>query len=64
VLNTGWENYTFFDVNINHPILSRKEIEQGLLKTYKAIYNQEYLNRKNQYYHQVFLRNLEGAKNE
>ena len=64
VLNTGWENYTFFDVNINHPIMSRKEIEQGLLRTYKAIYNQEYLNRKNQYYHQVFLRNLEGAKNE
>ena len=58
VLNTGWENYTFFDVNIEHPLMSRFEIEEGLLEAYEKIYNQEYLNRKNQYYRQVFIRNL------
>ena len=61
VLKTGWENYTFFDVNVDHPILSREEIEEGLLETYKTIYNQEYLDKKNQYYRQVFLRNLKEA---
>jgi len=64
LLNTGWENYTFFDVNINHPVLSTEEIEIGLLETYKAIYNEEYLNKKNQYYRRVFLKNLEGVNNE
>jgi radical SAM superfamily enzyme YgiQ (UPF0313 family) len=58
VLKTGWENYTFFDVNVDHPTMSREEIEEGLLETYKTIYNQEYLDKKNQYYRQVFLRNL------
>ena len=61
VLNTGWENYTFFDVNIVHPVMSRDEIEEGLLETYRTIYNQEYLDKKNQYYRQVFLRNLRNA---
>ncbi len=61
VLNTGWENYTFFDVNISHPIMSREDIEEGLLETYRTIYNQEYLDKKNKYYRQVFLRNLREA---
>lgn len=61
VLKTGWENYTFFDVNIKHPEMSHKEIEEGLLDSYQRIYNQEYLDKKNQYYRQVFLRNLKEA---
>lgn len=58
LLSSGWENYTFFDVNINHPSMSRREIEEGMIKAYRAIYNKEYLDRKNQYYRHVFLRNL------
>ncbi len=54
VLSTNWENYTFFDVNIDHPTMSREEIEDGLIRTYRSIYNKEYLDRKNQYYRQIF----------
>ncbi len=54
ILNTEWENYTFFDVNIKHPKLSKKEIEEELLNIYRSIYNKEYLEKKNRYYKKIF----------
>jgi radical SAM superfamily enzyme YgiQ (UPF0313 family) len=58
VLDTPWENYTFFDVNIAHPNLSRTELEEELYKLYSRIYSKEYLDRKNRYYKELFRRTL------
>jgi len=54
VLDTPWENYTFFDVNLSHPSLSTAELEEELLKVYETVYNPEYLSRKNAYYRQLY----------
>ena len=58
VLKTPWENYTFFDVNIAHPTLSKAELEEELFKLYARIYNKEYLDKKNQFYKEIFRRSL------
>jgi hypothetical protein len=57
-LNTPWENYTFFDVNIAHPTLSKAELEEELFKLYARIYNKEYLDKKNRFYKEIFRRSL------
>lgn len=58
VLDTPWENYTFFDVNIAHPTLSQAEMEEELCKLYIRIYSKEYLDQKNRYYKELFRRTL------
>ena len=63
ILSKGWENYTFFDVNIKHPALSTKEIEGELLTLYRNIYCRDYLESKNRYYKQIYLRkSTKGAR--
>ena len=56
VLNTPWENYTFFDVNISHPTLTKAQLEEELYKLYTRIYSKEYLGQKNRYYKELFRR--------
>ena len=58
VLDTPWENYTFFDVNIIHPTLSKGELEEELYSLYQRIYSKEYLDRKNRYYKGLFRKTL------
>lgn len=58
ILDTPWSNYTFFDVNIDHPNLSMEEIKDGMIWVYRRVYNKEYLDRKNAYYKQVFINRL------
>jgi radical SAM superfamily enzyme YgiQ (UPF0313 family) len=58
VLDTPWENYTFFDVNISHPTLSKAELEEELAGLYSRIYSKEYLGRKNRYYKELFQKTL------
>jgi radical SAM superfamily enzyme YgiQ (UPF0313 family) len=56
ILDTPWENYTFFDVNFSHATLSTEQLEAELLKLYETVYSEEYLARKNWYYRQVYLK--------
>jgi hypothetical protein len=58
VLDTSWENYTFFDVNIKHPSLSRAELEEELCNLYTRIYSKKYLGEKNRYYKELFRRTM------
>jgi radical SAM superfamily enzyme YgiQ (UPF0313 family) len=58
VLNTPWENYTFFDVNISHPTLTKAQLEEELYKLYNRIYSKEYLDQKNRYYKELFRKTL------
>jgi radical SAM superfamily enzyme YgiQ (UPF0313 family) len=58
VLDTPWENYTFFDVNIIHPTLSKGEMEEELYNLYQRIYSKDYLDRKNRYYKGLFRKTL------
>jgi radical SAM superfamily enzyme YgiQ (UPF0313 family) len=41
LLTTGWDNYTFFDVNYVPKNLTGKEIQQGLLHIYNRVYNKK-----------------------
>lgn len=54
VLNTPWSNYTFYDVNIKPKKMTPKKLEQGILNTFKAIYNQEVGIRKAKHFKSIF----------
>jgi radical SAM superfamily enzyme YgiQ (UPF0313 family) len=39
ILDTPWENYTFYDVNIKPKLMSTWELEKGVLAVFKKIYS-------------------------
>jgi radical SAM superfamily enzyme YgiQ (UPF0313 family) len=54
ILDKSWDNYTFFDVNIRHSNLSKRQLERKFLWLYKKIYNKNYLKKKNLYFKNIF----------
>lgn len=61
LLNTNWDNYTFFDVNFIHPKLSRQELEDGLLEIYKSINSKDAFYKKMQYFKEIQKKLLKKA---
>ena len=53
LLPINWENHTLFNVNFVHPRLTKEELENGLLKIYKSINNEEVFRKKLHYFKEV-----------
>ncbi len=56
LLTTGWDNYTFLDVNFKPAKMSINELLNGLIETYKKIYNKEVHIKKAKYFKSIFTR--------
>ena len=54
VLNTPWDNYTLYDVNIKPKRMSPQELEKGILDTFKKVYSPDVAVDKGGYFKNVF----------
>jgi len=54
VLNTRWENYTLYDVNIKPKKMSPHELEKGILDTFKKVYSPGTAIEKGAYFKGIF----------
>ena len=54
VLNTPWDNYTLYDVNIRPKRISPVELEKGILDTFKKVYSPDVAVDKGGYFKNVF----------
>jgi radical SAM superfamily enzyme YgiQ (UPF0313 family) len=55
ILPTGWDNYTFTDVNFVPNKMSAKELQDGLLEVYKKVYSKDARLNKAMYFKKVYL---------
>lgn len=53
VLNTPWDNYTFYDVNIKPKGMTPEELEQGILHTFNRIYSSKVALGKQRYFKNI-----------
>jgi len=56
VLNTPWENYTLYDVNIKPKKMSPHELERGILDTFKKVYSSGVAIEKGSYFKSIFFK--------
>jgi radical SAM superfamily enzyme YgiQ (UPF0313 family) len=54
ILDTPWENYTLYDVNIRPKRMSPQELEAGILGTFKRVYAPEVARDKAGYFRDIF----------
>jgi hypothetical protein len=54
VLNTPWENYTLYDVNIKPKKMSPHELEKGILDTFKKVYSSSVAIEKSRYFKNIY----------
>lgn len=54
VLDTSWENYTFYDVNVKHNKMSSRELEKGILDVFKKVYSPGVAVEKGKYFKNIF----------
>ena len=54
VLNTPWENYTLYDVNIKPKKMSPHELEKGILDTFKKVYSPGAAIEKGSYFKSIY----------
>ena len=54
VLDTLWENYTFYDVNIKPKNMRPEELEKGILYTFKKVYSPSVATEKSRYFKNIY----------
>ncbi len=54
VLDTPWENYTFYDVNIRPKNMTPEQLEKGVLHTFKKVYSSGVATGKQRYFKNIF----------
>lgn len=54
ILDTPWENYTLYDVNIRPKRMSPKELEEGIVRTFKRVYSAEVAREKANHFRDIF----------
>ena len=54
VLDTLWDNYTLYDVNIKPKKMSSRELEGGILRTFKRVYSSGVAIEKSKYFRNIF----------
>ncbi len=54
ILDTPWENYTLYDVNIKPKSMSPQDLEQGILSTFKRVYAPQVAHDKAIYFRNIF----------
>lgn len=53
LLNNKWENFTFCDVNIIHPNMTKEQLEEGIVAIYQKINTPEVYKAKIEYFKQI-----------
>ena len=56
VLDTPWDNYTLYDVNIKPKRMNSRELEEGILHTFKKVYSSGVAVEKSKYFRNVFFK--------
>jgi radical SAM superfamily enzyme YgiQ (UPF0313 family) len=56
VLDTPWENYTLYDVNIRPKNMTPEELEQGILDAFKSVYSEQAAAARARHFKAVFAR--------
>ena len=54
VLDTPWDNYTFYDANIKPRKMSPQELEAGIIHTFKKVYSPGVAVEKSKYFRGIF----------
>ena len=54
ILDTPWDNYTLYDVNIKPKKMSSQELEEGILRTFKEVYSSGVAAEKSKYFGNIF----------
>jgi radical SAM superfamily enzyme YgiQ (UPF0313 family) len=54
VLDTPWDNYTFYDANIKLKKMSSRQLEEGILHTFKKVYSPGVALEKRKYFRNIF----------
>ncbi len=54
VLNTPWDNYTLYDINIKPKKMSPRELEKGILHTFKKVYSPSVAIEKSRYFKNIY----------
>lgn len=49
ILTSDWATYTLWNVVIRHPLLSAKDIEDGIVSIYKRLYSKQYSDRNREF---------------
>jgi radical SAM superfamily enzyme YgiQ (UPF0313 family) len=62
VLETPWENYTFYDANIKPKKMSPRQLEEGVLGVFKRVYSPEVAAEKSKYFRDIFSERHRRAK--
>jgi radical SAM superfamily enzyme YgiQ (UPF0313 family) len=55
ILDTSWDNYTLYDANVRLKKMSSRQLEEGILRTYKKVYSSAVALEKRQYFRNIFL---------
>jgi radical SAM superfamily enzyme YgiQ (UPF0313 family) len=62
VLDTSWENYTLYNVNIKHHRMTSQEMEKGILDVFKRVYSPSIAAEKRKYFRDIFSTMRENSK--
>ena len=54
ILDTPWDNYTFYDVNIKPNKMSPQELEKGIVDVFKKVYSSGVAVEKRRYFKDIF----------
>ncbi|MFX0067255.1 MAG: B12-binding domain-containing radical SAM protein [Candidatus Hermodarchaeota archaeon] len=54
VLNTPWDNYTLYDINIKPKKMSPRALEKGILYTFKKVYSPSVALEKSRYFKNIY----------
>jgi len=54
ILDTPWDNYTFYDANIRPKKMSSRDLEEGVLHTFKKVYSSDVAVEKSKYFRDIF----------
>jgi radical SAM superfamily enzyme YgiQ (UPF0313 family) len=54
VLDTPWDNYTFYDANIKLKNMSSRQLEEGILHTFKRVYSPGVALEKREHFRNIF----------
>ena len=54
VLNTPWDNYTLYDINIKPKKMSPRELEKGILHTFKKVYSPSVAIEKSRFFKNIY----------
>ena len=54
ILDTPWDNYSLYDANVRLKKMSSRQLEEGILQTYKKVYSSGVALEKRKYFRHIF----------